>query len=129
MGVLTAAVMMTGSIAAVPTSAIEQEQVDLIEVNRYYDDHGRLVFKQLIFYDWCPHSARFQVRDWRLVKCPKQLPRRNWRRGGYDIVWYDGQILRRVRADAMFETWTQHDPELQERKHLPQKDRIGLSRR
>lgn len=104
-----------------------EDQVDLIEVNHFYDDEGRLVFDQAIFYDWCGVATRYQVRAWRLVKHPSQLPQRDWQRGGYVTVWRDGDLLRRVHAASYRETWTQHDPELDARQLLPAHERRGLS--
>jgi hypothetical protein len=97
-----------------------------MEVNHFYDEQGRLVFDQVIFYDWAPEHSRYNVRAWRLVKNPAQLPERDWRDGGYLAVWQDGEVLRRVRAASMRETWTQYDPELVEREYLPKERRREL---
>lgn len=105
-----------------PTEDVAREKVDLMEVNHFYDEQGRLVFDQVIFYDWSPEHSRHMVRAWRLVKNPTQLPERDWREGGYLAVWQDGEIVRRVQAASMRESWTQYDPELVEREFLP-KDR------
>jgi hypothetical protein len=61
-----------------------------------------------------------------MVKNPAQLPQRDWREGGYQSVWQDGEVLRRVRAESMRETWTQYDPELIEREYLPRERRREL---
>jgi len=125
----TVAVMLLAPIfgAHIPQD-VAVEEVDLIEVNHYYDEHGRLVFDQLIFYDWCDRSGRFQVRAWRLLKKPEQMPRRNWRTGHYTAIWKDGDVLRKVRSKAISESWTQHDPELAERRHLAKEKRRDLLR-
>ena len=39
--------------------------VDLIEVNHFYDENGKRVFDQLIFWDWKPAEAAHRVRAWR----------------------------------------------------------------
>src|SRR5262245_22979763 len=109
-----------------PTEDVSREKVDLMEVNHFYDEQGRLVFDQVIFYDWSPEHSRYMVRAWRLVKNPTQLPERDWRDGGYLAVWQDGEIVRRVQADSMRETWTQYDPELAEREFLPKERRKEL---
>ena len=69
-----------------PTEDVAREKVDLMEVNHFYDEQGRLVFDQVIFYDWSPDHSRYMVRAWRLVKNPAQLPERDWRDGGYLAV-------------------------------------------
>ena len=40
-------------VGLISTEDIAREEVDLIEVNHFFDEQGRLVFEQLIFYDWC----------------------------------------------------------------------------
>jgi len=105
-----------------PVQKPASDSVDLIEVNHYYDERGRLVFDQVIFYDWCKTQNRYQVRAWRLLKKPSQIPHRNFNSGEYETTWHDGDVLRRVRSRTYRESWTQHDPELREREHLP-KDR------
>ena len=109
-------------LSAVPREDIVTDEVDLVEYNHYYDEEARHVFDQLIFYNWSMTEGRFQVRTWRLIRSPVQLPTRNWHAGGYDVLWTDGEVTRRVHARALRETWTQHDPEMRERTFLP-KDR------
>ena len=114
------------SLGISPREDVARETVDLIEVNHFYDEHGRLVFDQVIFYDWSKDDARFMVRAWRLVKNPAQLPERDWKDGGYMAVWQDGEVLRHVHGQSMRETWTQYDPELVEREYLPKERRKEL---
>lgn len=109
-----------------PQEDVVRERVDLVEVNHFYDEQGRLVFDQTIFYDWSAAHSRYMVRAWRLVKNPAQLPQRDWQDGGYVAVWHDGEVLRHVGAESMRETWTQYDPELVEREYLPKEQRKDL---
>ncbi|ADB17785.1 hypothetical protein Psta_3121 [Pirellula staleyi DSM 6068] len=109
-----------------PQEDVAREVVDLMEVNHFYDEEGRLVFDQVIFYDWSADDSRYMVRAWRLVKNPAQLPQKNWQVGGYVAVWQDGEILRKVHSQAMRESWTQYDPELVEREFLPKEKRREL---
>lgn len=106
--------------------AILEETVDVAEHNHFFDDQGRHVFDQVIFYDWCPIHNRHQVRAWRLVKDPSQIPQRDWQDGGYFVLWYDQDVLRRVQAKSYRESWGQVDPELLEREWLPKELRKGL---
>ena len=78
-------VLILGSI---PHDTVMREEVDLIEVNHFYDENGRLVFDQIIFYEWSGHACRYQVVAWRLLKKPSQIPVRDWRRGGYKAIWH-----------------------------------------
>ena len=114
------------SFAISPREDVASERVDLIEVNHFYDDQGRLVFDQLLFYDWSHDDGRYQLRAWRMVKNNSQLPQRNWQSGGYSATWQDGDVLRKISAATTRESWTQYDPELTEREFLPKEKRREL---
>ncbi|PQO44334.1 hypothetical protein [Blastopirellula marina] len=127
-GVAFAIAAMMAAVSAQPRDPAITDRVDLVEINHYYDPQGRLVFDQVIFYEWSSKNARFDVVAWRLLKTPAQVPTRDWKRGGYVTSWRDGDVLRQVRSTQRRETWTQHDPELVERDYLPRELRRGLSR-
>ena len=130
MGTLVSTIGVLVAICGLsPQEDVASEQVDLVEVNHFYDDQGRHVFDQVIFYDWADGHGRHMVRAWRLVKNPAQLPQRNWTDGTYTALWYDNDVLRKVRAKAMRESWTQYDPELIERETLPKEKRTELKHR
>ena len=114
------------ALGIAPREDVARESVDLIELNHFYDEHGRLVFDQVIFYDWSAIDSRYNVRAWRLVKNPSQLPQRDWATGGYSAMWQDGEQLRNVQSKSIRETWTQYDPELVEREYLPKERRKEL---
>jgi hypothetical protein len=109
-----------------PVELTATDRVDVAESNRFYDDCWRLVFQQIIFYDWSPHTERFEVRAWRIVKDQSQVPARDWSGGGYSATWVDGDCIRQVRADSFRESWTQYDPELAEREWYPKERRREL---
>ena len=112
-----------------PVQSPAVDEVDLVEINHFYDEQGRLVFDQVIFYEWSSDASRYQVRDWRLLKKPSQIPLRNWRDRNYEAIWHDFKnqdVLRKVRAKMVRETWTQYDPELVEREFLPDEKRRKL---
>lgn len=114
-----------------PTEDVAFDEVDLIEINHFHDEQGRLVFDQIIFYDWSSADSRYQVRAWRMLKTPAQIPRRNWRDGGFIAIWHDtqnGDVLRKVKAQTLRESFTQYDPELVEREFLPKEKRRDLRR-
>lgn len=141
-------------LSIVPHDDVARESFDLVEVNHFYDEHGKLVFDQVLFYDWAPpytgpmtddpqtrcidetapefndirtENWRYQCRAWRLVKTPHILPQRDWQHGGYICgPWEDKDQMRIVRAAAIRETWTQEDPELYERRFLPKEKRPDL---
>src|SRR5690606_33206790 len=100
MGPTASLIVLLASVSLNTTDDIARDSVDLVEINHFYDENGRHVFDQTIFYDWCPVQARYNIRAWRLLKSPSQIPSRNWKRGGYDAVWHDGDVLRKVHARA-----------------------------
>lgn len=112
-----------------PSAEQQTARVDLIEVNHYHDDTGRHVFDQMIFYEWEPVYSRYHVREWRLAKSETRLPRRDYRAKVWRVVFYDAGEPRIVEATEYRETWTQYDPELVNREHLPQEARRPLWRR
>lgn len=124
----TAAAVLFSVLGASTPEVVARDEVDLVEINHFYDENGRHVFDQLIFYDWSAKESRFQVRAWRLLKSASQIPQRNWQRGEFESVWHDGEVLRKIQAASFRETWTQHDPELTERAALPRELRRELHR-
>ena len=121
-------VLLLAVLGAGTPETVARDEVDLVELNHFYDDNGKHIFDQLIFYDWSGEESRFQVRAWRLIKSPSQMPQRNWKSGEYESVWHDGDVLRKIYAASFRETWTQYDPELVERSSLPREQRRELHR-
>lgn len=119
--------LLTVVISMVPVDSVVRDTVDLIEVNHVYDDRGRLVLQQVIFWDWHADRGRFHVVAWRMLRETGQIPRRDWQQDDYFCLWYDGDVLREVRAPSRSETWTQFDPELDDRQELPRSLRRKLS--
>ena len=98
-----------------------RDSANIAEVQHYYDEHGRLVFDQLVF--WC---ADDHVIWWKLIKTESDLPRRDWQYGGYVTTFMDGEQLRSVRAPSFRERWEQWDVELADREAFPKEKRRGL---
>lgn len=103
-----------------------EDRADVAEVNHFYDEQGRLVFDQAIWWEWSPIHERHQCLAWRLIKSPSQLPVPDHERGGFAATWNDGEVIRTVRADSYRETWLQYDPELADREVLPKERRREL---
>ena len=117
--------MILASLGIVPHEPVYPDHCDVAEVNHFYDENGRLVFDQMIFWEWCEYSCRFHVLAWRLW-LPGKVVHAAERRGV--IVFMDGERLRRVRYDARRESWTQEDLELLERAVLDRDSRKELGR-
>jgi hypothetical protein len=99
------------------------DEVSVIEKNAFFDDAGRHVFDQFVF--WRKGEERpFDVSDWRLAK--GQSITRDFARNRWTMTWHDGQVTRRVEARMYRETFRQYDIELTERDHLPKERRLTL---
>ena len=120
------ALILSAIVGLAFDTQVAADTADVIELNHYYDEQGNLVFDQLIFWEWWGEESAYHVFAWRFVKSPSQIPRRDWHRGGYVIIWHDSGQLRRVRSPARRETWTQYDPEVYDRRFVPQDQRRGL---
>ncbi|KAA5545343.1 hypothetical protein FYK55_06720 [Roseiconus nitratireducens] len=120
---LAAVSVLPGTIQPTNTT---RATVDLVELNHFIDESGREVFQQVVFFDWSTGNRQFEVRAWRLVKDPSQLPRRSWSPSGYLVTWQDKDLTREVWAKNMRETWSQQDPERVNRELLPESQRRPL---
>ena len=110
---------------------LAEEVVDLIELNHFYDQQGRLVYDQVIFYERAPESGRFQVRAWCLVEdreCLNRRPIKNQQTQLYQVDWFDSdqRLLRKITSRLYHESWTQVDPERTNKKIHDERLRISL---
>ena len=121
------ALLAIAALGLVPHELILLDTADVIELNHFYDPEGRKVFVQVIFWEWRGEEEAFRVVAWRLWKSPAQTPERDWQRGGYRTLWLDVDHPRLIRAPSLRETWTQYDPELEDRQFLPPDRRRGLA--
>lgn len=106
-------------LAIGPEPWVVKESVAEIELSHVYADDGRHVLTQLIFRDW-HHTGEYRIIDWRLVNKANMLPRDN------RVTWWDGDVLRQIRATSVIETWRQHDREAEDRAILPLEHRREL---
>jgi len=134
---------------------IVEEQVDLVEVNHFYDPGtGQLVFDQVIWYRWNDLKQRMDVIAWRLLSDCRESDEEDMRKwnaennhglayvgrwvpkhaapftmnGKYVSFWYDSKTTqyRKIVAKTRRDSWTTFDVELKERENLPQELRTGL---
>lgn len=110
------------SMGADNDRVVLNESVDVVELSHFYDEDGRHVLDQLLFYRW--NVNRHEMIDWRLVKSPECLPVRHG--GHWECFWTDGIQLRRIRCASYRESWEQYDLELADREHNPPERRKKL---
>lgn len=109
---------------------LTSDNVDVIEINHCYNEDGEKRFTQTIFWEWKAWfpGGEYVVVDYRIVKDqPQPQPRKDYSRGGYDLIWRDGKTWRRVHSISTVETWTRYDPEVQNRSIIPMNRRRGLT--
>ena len=114
-----------------PPEDIAEERVDLIEINHFFDEDGKPKFDQVIFYRWSSARGRFDIVDYKQLRVKNQIPTRIDEGDGYVAIWIDKSdhnTIRRVHAKDLIETWTEHDPEMLERRYLPKDKRSRLPR-
>jgi hypothetical protein len=121
------ALVVIAALGLSPPAAVLTDTAEVIELNHFFDGEGRLVFDQVIFWEWYDDVGELHVLAWRLCKSPAQIPLRDWQRGGYSATWFDGERFRQVRALSFRETWTQYDPEVEDHKFVSPDHRRGLS--
>lgn len=105
--------------------------VDLIELNHFYDAKGNPVYDQVIFWECAPETGRFQVRQWTLAddrEFPDRRPIKNYATGLYQVDWYDVDkgCRRKITSNLYRESWSQSDPEREDKKFHPEDRRIPL---
>lgn len=111
-----------------PRDDVTRDSVDLVEVNHFYDEQGRLIFDQILFYEWSSKNARFQILDkFRLVKFKDNYPCWDHDANRWVSHFIEMDRHRKVYARFQKETWTQYDPELLEREILPSEKRRPLT--
>jgi hypothetical protein len=124
-----------------PKDDVIRETFDLVEINHFYDDNGKLVFDQCIWYNWedkfTYHTfaeekiivgPRFNVVAWRLIKNNNYIPRFNHKNKTYESIFFDGDNIRIINTFSFRETWTQYDVELVERDFIPKECRKELKK-
>ena len=116
------------SIACVPRGDVIEDRFHLIELNHYFCENGKHVFDQLIFLDFNEHESRFDCHAWVFAKQDSQRPRYDYARRLWSCNWRDGDGMRHVYGASFRESWTQYDPECEQRKEFPVDQRRGLSR-
>jgi hypothetical protein len=89
--------------------SVLRDDVDLIIVNMVYND-DRHCYSQIIYYDWCPKTSNFHIRDMRSVRehrmniIPMPHPA-----GGYQSTFRDCGNVRTVHTKHLRIVKTQYD--------------------
>jgi hypothetical protein len=110
------------------------DHVDLVELNSFHDCLGRHVYDQIIFWEWRPDLNRYHVRAWCLVDDRDLIDRRPTKRHS-DGLWVtqwqdrDASLMRTITATHYRHSYSQVDPERENKKLLDERDRLQLTKR
>lgn len=113
-------VLLTLVVGGMSSPAI---QVDLIELNHFYDELGRHAYDQVILWERSPDYNRFDVCDWWLVECLEEFP---CKCGERFVVQHGARC---ISSKLFRETWTYSDPERDNKKLLDEKYRLSVFNR
>ena len=124
-------ILLIALLTRIENDPILHDSVDVIEVNHCYSEAGEERFTQVIFWRWQNSypDGRYVVVDWRMIKEKQLLPRRDHRKKCYYLIWWDQNFWRSVKSISFKETWTQYDPEVDNRKLHPVERRRGLHKK
>jgi hypothetical protein len=114
-------------LATLPHSpATLTDRVDRIELNHVQcPQTGRETLTQVIYWRWHECDQTHHVTAWRMVDRRPSLLRRDGRE--WVETWEDGPVRREIRAAQFRETWTLHDPEVEDRATVSPEMRRGLN--
>lgn len=107
-------------LGIIPHELVAKDHVDVIETNHFYNEKGEFVFDQRVFYEFNSDLNQYVVADFRMIKDNRNFVAHK------RLVFHDGYSLCDVRCEAVRETWTQFDPELENRKVIPIANRRKL---
>lgn len=139
-------------LSTIPHDTILRERFDAIECHQFTDSEtGKHVFSQYLFRNFQKADGSLQIEAWRMAKGTAQarecigidgvqfievpvgplprsesVPRFNHARGTWELLFWDGQILRCVEATTFTEFGAWYDPEVTERETFPKEHRREL---
>lgn len=113
------------------------ETVDAIECNHCYEEDGTLKFNQFIFYEFSHDYGRSHVMSWFMYHNDQHVNgvirpvvKYDPNSKEWTVKWRDrdGHITRIVKSKVFTETWTENDPERENKSLMPEKYRIGFKK-
>lgn len=95
-------------------------EFDWVEINHFYDSAGKMSYRQAIAWNWSPDYKRPLCEGWVLAE--------KWVVAKNSVIIHraDGeQIILRTKAVRI--TYTDKDPEREDKKLFEEKYRLGLT--
>lgn len=105
---------LSSSVTAATAAAVAS--CGLVEINHRMDADGKQCFVQAIAWDWFGSESTWHAQGWVMVD--------DWRRDSDGVTIWTGSGERiKVHCKFFRETWTVHDPEVEDRNKFPCKYR------
>jgi hypothetical protein len=116
------------SVVATDLSRRAVEHVDCVEVNHFHSIQGEPAFTQLILWDWDQEDSAYHVRSWKMIEANEPMPMKQ--DGRWFVRYHDrtDHLDRVVVCRHGKESWTQNDPERDDKAAWPEIMRQRLVR-
>ena len=98
------------------------QHCDLIELNHFHDQRGCRVYSQVILWGINPANGKFVVRAWYLVHDDDTRWPTKADSGLHEARWDGNRVVSRMFR----ESWTQRDPELDNRNVWDVEERVSF---
>jgi len=115
-----AALLLLLIIGLGPESHAIHDHRTVVEINVVYDGDGNETFRQYLFWSWNGGECRHYIDAWHIIKSEPVF-------NNDCLLFWEGNRLRRVRADEVRERHLQYDIEIEERQKLEACFRRGLT--
>lgn len=107
-------------LAIVPLpDCVLRDRCDLTEQNFFYDENGKLVFEQIVWFDFERGTGTERIVDWRMAKEPSMEPYYDHSSREWVTRFFDNNVLREVRSKFGRTVWLQYDSEVTAREDYP----------
>jgi hypothetical protein len=114
-------------LSALTVGSFRDVPVDMIEHN-HCNVYGSSEYSQVILWEWCPLYRRYDVVGWFMVEDKRWSVTKYGDRSIVKLVTRDGSVLV-FSTSIMRETWTQVDPERENKKLRGETQRRKLPRK
>ena len=108
-----------------------KQNCDMMELNHFYDGKCKHIYDQVIYWRRKPENGKYEVRAWALVEDRESIrnrPIKNVNSGLWESYYKrsgdDYYIL--ITSPIFKESWTQKDPEREDKKNLPENLRLDF---
>lgn len=116
-------------------SNVLEENTSLIELNHQYNLDGTPLFDQIIFWEKLPETGKYRIRAWTMADYDKKEKRFalniNDSDHIYTVTYFDTdeRVNRKIISRLFRESFTQKDPEREDKLLYDERTRVGLRKK